>query len=501
LADGEETDAVTRRKLSSNSLSYRRRFTEGTTVHQLNRLAQRILGSPVLWGLLGVLLFYGLVHGGPLDLPLVRRYFTNHPVEYAETLMFAIGLAALTLKRLDLAAQHRGLARSPWGPASKEAQTLDARARTLAEQLRRLSEARQREPYIRRLRAAVEYVKDLGSTEGLRDELRYQADIDAERRRAGYGLFRVIVWAIPIMGFLGTVIGITMALNGIDPKAIDESMNNVTRGLGVKFDTTALALSMAMVLMFLHFYVERVDEILREQVNRRVELEIVSQFPQAPSGPDGQVVAVRRMAEAMLTAADELVRRQAQLWQQSMDEAATRWNQTADAAGQQLKKALADALRESLSEHARQLAAHQEAATARDRQHAEQLQQGQSQQLQAIGGLQTAMTRQAEVLVRAIEATGQVNRLEDALNRNLATLAGSKHFEQTVLGLAATINLLNARLAGTSVDASAVRLSGDGPDFRATTQGVAKMGLSPSSPNHDPTSAAVPTPRRNVRAA
>ena len=57
------------------------------------------------------------------------------------------------------------------------------------------------------------------------------------------------------------------------------------------------------------------------------------------------------------------------------------------------------------------------------------------------------MARQAEVLGRAVEASGEVSRLEDALNRNLATLAGAKHFEQTVLGLAATINLLNARLA------------------------------------------------------
>ena len=51
------------------------------------------------------------------------------------------------------------------------------------------------------------------------------------------------------------------------------------------------------------------------------------------------------------------------------------------------------------------------------------------------------------MLQRAVEASGEVAGLEDALNRNLAALAGAKHFEQTVLGLAATIHLLNARLA------------------------------------------------------
>jgi hypothetical protein len=40
--------------------------------------------------------------------------------------------------------------------------------------------------------------------------------------------------------------------------------------------------------------------------------------------------------------------------------------------------------------------------------------------------------------------------LEDALNSNLAALAGAKHFEQTVLSLAAAVNMLSARLAETT---------------------------------------------------
>ena len=39
--------------------------------------------------------------------------------------------------------------------------------------------------------------------------------MDAARPHAGFGLFRVIVWATPILGFFGTVIGITMTLGGV----------------------------------------------------------------------------------------------------------------------------------------------------------------------------------------------------------------------------------------------------------------------------------------------
>ena len=66
--------------------------------------------------------------------------------------------------------------------------------------------------------------------------------------------------------------------------------------------------------------------------------------------------------------------------------------------------------------------------------------------MSAAGG---ELARRAEVLERAIAAAGEVTRLEDALNRNLTTLAGARHFEQTALSLAAAVNMLSARLAET----------------------------------------------------
>jgi hypothetical protein len=257
----------------------------------------------------------------------------------------------------------------------------------------------------------------------------------------------VILWAIPILGFLGTVVGITMALNSVDLKSPDQSMIQVLTGLGLKFDTTALALSLSMVLMFVHFFVDRAEGALLERVDRRVEEELAGRFPRLPAGPDGQVAAVRRMAETLLQASERLVERQAQLWQASMDAAAARWTHMADAAGQKLQAALSAALSESLRAHAQQLAAAERAAGEEHRRHLDKLQQAQLQNAQALAALQAVMVRQAEVLGRAVEATGEVARLEDVLNRNLTALAGAKHFEETVMSLAAVIHLLNARLA------------------------------------------------------
>jgi biopolymer transport protein ExbB/TolQ len=423
----------------------------------LRRLARTIAASPIVWGLLASAVFYGLINGGPLGTPLIKRYFTGHPVEYGETVMFAIGLSALVLKAIDLLQQSVALGRPLLGQVAHAAGSVEDHCRTLLGELNRLPTSRQEHYLARRLRAAIEYVRRLGSSEGLRDELQYLADRDAGRSHKGYALFRVIVWAIPILGFLGTVIGITMALNALDPKHLDESMMKVTTGLGVKFDTTALALAMSMGLMFAHFFVDRKDSALLEAVDLRADAQLSACFPQLPAGPDGQVVATRRMAEVMVAAAERLVQRQAEIWQASMEAAATRWRQWSEGAGQDLQRALAPALSEALASHAQHLAAAEQAAAEQNRRHWEKVAQVHAQNVQALSTIQSGLSRQADLLERAIHASGEIARLEDALNRNLTALAGAKHFEQTVLGLSAVIHLLNARLAE-SPPASTIQL-------------------------------------------
>jgi len=420
-------------------------------------VVQGIVKSPFLWGGLGAAGFYALVFQGPLAFDEVKRYFTKHPVEYMETVMFAIGLAALVLKAIDTFSQRMTLSKPVLGPPPRPGQPVED-CETLLARLDRLPGRQQAGYLVSRLRAALRHIHQYGFSESLSDELKFLADADLSRSQAGYGLFRVVVWAIPILGFLGTVIGITMALNAVDLKSPDQSMLQVLNGLGLKFDTTALALALSMVLMFIHFSVERAENSLLEQVDRRAEEELAGRVPTPPAGADGQLVAVRQMAETMLQAAEVLVERQTELWQASMDAAATRWTQMANTAGERLHASLSSALTESLKTYAQHFGAIEQANAEHGRKQWDEMRQLQAQSVQALAGLQTDVGRQVEVLRRAVEATGEVCRLEDALNHNLSALAGAKHFEQTVLSLAAALNLLGARLAETPGNAPPIKL-------------------------------------------
>jgi biopolymer transport protein ExbB/TolQ len=421
--------------------------------------------SPILWGLLGAAGFYALIFGGPFDIPLIRRYFTGHPVEYGETVLFAIGLAALVLKIFDIGAQYPGLRQSPLGPALRGAESSAEQCRLLLERLDKVSRRRD-EYYVHRLRGVLERLDRRGSAEGLDDDMRYLADVDADRQHSSYGLFRVIIWAIPILGFLGTVVGITMALNGLDPKALDESMLHVTTGLGVKFDTTALALAMSMLLMFLHFFVDRADTAILARVDELVERELGDRFRRESKGPNGQLAAMRDMTEAVLKMTQRLLDRQTEMWQEGMESAASRWTNLVEATGARFEKALSGGLAQSLASHAQHLAAAEKTTADHAARQWEKVEHAHAQNVEHIAALRADTARQVELLQRALESMGDVTRLQDVLNRNLASLAGAKHIEQTVLGLAAAVHLLNARLAESQV-ATSIPLEAARPNVQA----------------------------------
>ncbi|MBN2218195.1 MAG: MotA/TolQ/ExbB proton channel family protein [Pirellulales bacterium] len=418
--------------------------------------------SPILWGGLASTAFYLLLGivvrvqqelgEGPASkaigavTSLLREYMAGHPIEYATTVLFFIGLATLVIKAVDLA-------RQPWprsqsglllGPVVRGGQPFD----TIDVLLSRLDGLKGRHSplLVNRLRGVLERIDRRGSAERLEDELMITADRDADRLHESYALFRVVIWAIPILGFLGTVIGIIMAIAQLSPTAIEESMPTTIAALSVAFATTAQSLSLSILLMFGKYRVGQVENRLLAAVDQRADEELLGRFEQVASGAEGQLTAIRRMSETMIDAAEHLVARQTELWQNSIDAAQQRWTRLTSEAEAQLGKAMGRALGESLEAHAAAMVAAESQAAERNQKHWQQFQETLARSTEAAAALQESVNTQTDVLRRTVEATGQVAKLEETLHRNLAALAGAKHFEQTVMSLAAAIHLLNARL-------------------------------------------------------
>jgi flagellar motor component MotA len=109
---------------------------------------------------------------------------------------------------------------------------------------------------VNRIRKALELFEIRQSASDVREMMASQSDIDSARIGGSYTLTRAFLWAIPLLGFIGTVIGLSQAIGGMnfanveDVTKIVASINNVTSGLGTAFDATLLGLVLAMTLNF-----------------------------------------------------------------------------------------------------------------------------------------------------------------------------------------------------------------------------------------------------------
>lgn len=424
------------------------------------RTSKALARSPIFWGALAAAAFYGLLYADVIASQFVQRYFASHPVEYATAGLFFVGLAALAIKALDV---NRQLTRpssrllEPFSPGSQRVSDCES----MLAGIDRLPAKRQHDYRVRRIRDALQYVRQSGTADGLEDELKYLSDANGARAHADYGLVRTVIWAMPMLGFLGTVIGITLAVGKLSPESLENSLTMVISGLSVAFDTTALALCLTIVVFFAMFLTHRKEDRLLEQVDREVNREMVGRFERISAGLSGEVAAVRHMTDAVIQSTEKMVHRQAEIWRSTISASESRWSRAAEETGKQLQSALSIALAEGLKAHAKELSAAQHEAAEGNRRHWERVRQSMVAGSEILAGLQRGMNTQAGLLGRAVDAVGDVKKLEVELNRNLAALSGAKNFEETVMSLAAAIHLLNSRLGHLPSDGPRVQLDAD----------------------------------------
>ncbi len=405
--------------------------------------------NPLLWGGAFCLGYYAMLHGGMLVAALgeplgafLMRYTASHSVEYVEVFLFFVGMAALFGKLQDLASEGAPLGKELLPPQQEEA-SVRQQAAGLLPGLKKLPASWQRCRLVQRLQRALHYLARTGNVEELDHYLTQLDDQDRQEAHESLALVRIVVWAVPILGFLGTVVGITLAIANLDPKALESSLGTVVGGLGVAFDTTALALALSMVLMFSMFVVGRIEHRLLQRVDRQVRQLLLERFDASGWGADPRLAAVRRMSEAVIDHSRKLLEEQVQLWQQAVERVQ---HSGADAA-RQVAQTAADSLTQSVQNQLERLEqitrAHTEALVAATRPLTEALLR-QHELTEKQGEL---WQQQCQQLQRVLQAVGEIRSLEEALQQNLAAVSGAHNFEQTLEQLAAVIHLLNTRVA------------------------------------------------------
>lgn len=112
--------------------------------------------------------------------------------------------------------------------------------------------------------AALHRFHATSSVQDAANAIRERADLAGDELDSSLSLVRYIAWAIPAIGFIGTVRGIGDALNHAEA-AIHGDISEVTGGLGLAFNSTFVGLSMCIILMFfLHLVQQRQEAFIIE---------------------------------------------------------------------------------------------------------------------------------------------------------------------------------------------------------------------------------------------
>ncbi|HBJ36358.1 MAG TPA: hypothetical protein DDZ51_16730 [Planctomycetaceae bacterium] len=102
-----------------------------------------------------------------------------------------------------------------------------------------------------------------------------QAEIDANNVNGSYTILKVFIWALPILGFIGTVMGVSAAVaslagslsDGGSMDAMKVALKDVFGGLGTAFDTTLLALIMSLMVKIPASALQKAEEDLLTSVD------------------------------------------------------------------------------------------------------------------------------------------------------------------------------------------------------------------------------------------
>ena len=114
-------------------------------------------------------------------------------------------------------------------------------------------------PLIEALELALLRYSQTHNVQNVSDSISNSLEMLSIKQDSENSIIRYLIWAIPSVGFIGTVRGIGGALANAD-QAIQGNISLMTENLGVAFNSTFVALLISIVLMFFFHQLQKVQD-------------------------------------------------------------------------------------------------------------------------------------------------------------------------------------------------------------------------------------------------
>jgi len=401
--------------------------------------AQTISGnvSLVLSGLIGlgcaVALFAALYPLYMYNIRVGRMFWDSVGINFPTTLLMFWSFAILGLKWRQLK-QQRSAMLVDLLPTEISDEITVSSLDQFVEHIRSLPARARQSILVNRVLRGIEHFRVRKSAAETVTMMESQSAIDASNVAGSYTILKVFIWAMPILGFIGTVMGVSSAVSGLsatlenaaDVSAVTTSMKSVFGGLGTAFDTTLLALIMSMIVKIPTSALQKsedglvtiADEYCNENLLRRLNDGREGGAERGAGGGSGVDASVFREAveAAMGTHHAEL-----ESWLKKLDAIGSKLTT-------QVARGWSDISAKMQEQQQQQIATFQQQAANQTNQLQEQL-EAMTQATVAIQDKLADLTAQAEALQAGVNSSvaGSTETLENhfaGLERGLNSLSG-----------------------------------------------------------------------------
>ena len=132
-------------------------------------------------------------------------------------------------------------------------------------------------PLINTLSAAIRRLVITGSVQNASDATQSAVEALSVKNENELAYLKYLVWAVPSIGFVGTVRGIGIAMSQAE-SAVAGDIGPMTASLGVAFNSTFVALLISLILMLLLTVVQREQDSNVEKVHKYCEEKLIERI-------------------------------------------------------------------------------------------------------------------------------------------------------------------------------------------------------------------------------
>lgn len=237
-----------------------------------------------LLAVLATILFYGTLRFIPehhFTAMFTERGITPYPI-----VLFGFWtLFLLQIKKSKIRLQRKPLALSILPPDRSFVLT-PTTAEAVLKRIAQNAETPKDFLLYRRILLTLLNLKNLGRVADVDNILRSQADRDNDAMETSYTIANGFLWAIPILGFIGTVLGLSDAIGSFggvlsadaDMSSLIPTLKNVTGGLSTAFETTLIALVIALALQLYSVTIRKQEEEFLDECGEYCSINIVSRL-------------------------------------------------------------------------------------------------------------------------------------------------------------------------------------------------------------------------------